>query len=381
MATATQPEQKFEIEKPKKIEMLRASTVSASPIGVDRKAGIIRGVVIAQKGPFKTGRGEFDDDSLTAIQTLVNSEPDGLKSNYGHQKDEGSAAELDAFIGRKKNAVIDGDKVRADLHFNPVAMLSVNGSPSPADKLMTRAETDPNSFGSSLALASEKKYRLDARGRRERDESGSVKPPIWIPKTLGSSDIVSNGDAVHDGFLSAADESFSKASTALDEILSGVDEETIEAWFKLYMTSRFGSQDDESGEAAEMTARKKAFDLLAAEKEGQLFGGMSFGDVTNALDTALQSKFGDGSSCCPSSCWITDVYDGYCVYNRDGKLFRQEYTVTDRAVTLAGDPALVQRVTSYVPASETGALNASQDDQGDFALRARWRHKQRKESV
>jgi len=164
---------------------------SGKPVGVDKEAGVINGYVVAQAGDFKTGRGTFNSDSLAAIVDIINASPDGVVVNYGHQNDVGSNAALDAFLGRARNARVDGDKARADLHLNPVA-LSKHGGTGLGDRLMMRAETDPASFASSLVVAADK----------QKQRSG---PPLWKPLAIMSSDMVYVGDAVHGGILAAED--------------------------------------------------------------------------------------------------------------------------------------------------------------------------------
>jgi hypothetical protein len=171
-------------------EYLRSGIAAGHPVGVDEESKVIKGYVVAEAGTFKTGRGAFNRDSLAAIADLINASPDGVVVNYGHNPDVGSPEALDAFLGRAKNAWVEGDKVRANMHLDPVAFLSHNGGVSRGERIMQRAKTDPKSFGSSLVLAPDK----------QRNGSG---PPIWKPLAIQSSDVVYIGDAVHAGILSA----------------------------------------------------------------------------------------------------------------------------------------------------------------------------------
>lgn len=175
-------------------EYLRAGVASGQPIGVDEEAKVIRGYVVAQLGQFKTGRGEFDVSGLEAIVRLINAQPDGIVVNYGHHQDVGSPDAMDAFLGRARNARIDRDRVRADLHFNDVAFMSHTGGTSRGERLLQRAKTDPGSFASSLVLAADK-----------RPPARRGNPPTWHPVAIQSSDLVYVGDAVHGGILSAND--------------------------------------------------------------------------------------------------------------------------------------------------------------------------------
>ena len=50
---------------------LRAG-ISGKPVAIDRTARVLRGYVVAQKGPFKSeGRGEFDDFLMPALQRTI----------------------------------------------------------------------------------------------------------------------------------------------------------------------------------------------------------------------------------------------------------------------------------------------------------------------
>lgn len=197
--------ERFETEKGGSTEMLRAAPVSANAKGVDKENNIITGYIVAQLGTFKTGRGEFSQDSLKQIVKLMNGSPDGVPVNYGHQSDPGAGQTLDAFLGMSKNARVDGNAVRADLHFLP-------DSTGRVEKLMQRAEHAPSSFGSSLVLQADKQFRLDNRGHRKLDATGQPLPPVWMPLAILGSDVVSVGDAVHSGFLAAEE-------TDADELL------------------------------------------------------------------------------------------------------------------------------------------------------------------
>jgi hypothetical protein len=171
-------------------EYLRAS---ASPVGVDDEGKVINGYVVAELGAFKTGRGTFDRNSLQTIADLINGSPDGVIVNYGHHENVGSPEALDAFLGRAKNARVDGERVRADMHLNPVAFMSHTGGVSRGERLMQRAKSDPSSLATSLRVAVDK----------VRNGSG---PPIWKPLAIQSSDVVYIGDAVHTGLLSATED-------------------------------------------------------------------------------------------------------------------------------------------------------------------------------
>ena len=183
---------------PATTEWLRAPNALAA-VGVDRDKKILRGYVVAQKGPFKTpGRGEFDDLSLDQIVQLYAAKPAGLKSRFTHP--DMSNDGLGKYLGRSRDAKRDGDKVRADLHFDDSAFNTPSGNL--AGYVMQLAENDPDALSSSLVLKVDKEVRLEADGTAKKDEKGNRLPPLWRPTALHASDVVDTGDAV-DGILSA----------------------------------------------------------------------------------------------------------------------------------------------------------------------------------
>lgn len=230
-------------------EWLRSAIVTAPPIGVDRQAGIIRGRILAEKGPFKSlGRGEFDDESLDKIVKLANELPNGLKSRFTHP---GLSADgLGKYLGRDRNVRKDGDKVRGDLHLDRTALESAPDGGTPLGKyVMDLAESDPGAFGSSLVLRADQKYRLNEDGTKKQGPDGKELPPLWRPTKLHAIDVVDDGDAVHSGFLSAdlPDSAVREASSIIDQQFAGCDRPTIEArataFLSRYLDLRFGEDD------------------------------------------------------------------------------------------------------------------------------------------
>jgi len=234
-------------------------TMSAEPVwlaalstgggvnGVDRQNNILRGYIVAEKGPFKSpGRGEFDTPALQKIVELGNASPLGLKARFTHP---GLSSDgLGNMLGRSKNFRMEGDSaVRADLHFDPVAFDGPKGNLG--KYVMDLAESDPKAIGSSLVLTVDKTYRLDDNGQRKQGPDGEL-PPLWHPKKLRASDIVDEGDATN-SLLSVEDlddlpdHAVRMAFEALNQAFSGQDRETVklrtEAFLERYLNHRFGS--------------------------------------------------------------------------------------------------------------------------------------------
>lgn len=222
---------------------LRA-TVTGRPVGVDRDKKIIRGYVVAQAGDFKTpGRGAFDLRSLQTIVGMMNKSAAGLKSRFAHPtlSDDG----LGKFLGRSKNARLDGDqgrRVRADLHLDPTSFKTPHGDLG--TYVMELAESDPDALSSSLVLMADDEERVDAKGKPLVGEDGEPVSPIWRPTKLHASDIVDTGDAV-DGLLSAEtlpDAAVRQGCELLDRVFSGQPWEVVEArclaWLGRYREHR-----------------------------------------------------------------------------------------------------------------------------------------------
>ncbi len=155
--------------------------------GVDWEAAILRGYVVAELGPFKSGRGEFDRQSLAGIvQMMRAAEPHGVRSRYGHP--QRVTDDVNLFLGWSRNARLDGDLARADLHFDRMDGL--------AKRVLDLAERAPWAIGSSLDASFDDVRRVDAGGRPLRDSCGELLPAIWRPRRIYASDIVNRGDAV-----------------------------------------------------------------------------------------------------------------------------------------------------------------------------------------
>lgn len=269
--------------------------------GVDRANNVIRGVVLAQAGPFKTaGRGAFDETSLAEIVRLANQPKAGLKSRLAHPTL--SSDGVGKYLGRMKNARLDTTvaangatvaAVRADLYLNPTSFKTPNGNLG--GYVMDLAESDPDAFSSSLVLQADKEQRLDAKGMPARDDTGRPLPPLWRPTSLHASDVVDTGDAV-DGFLSVGGkpmlsldglpDSFARqVALALDENFAGMGKaefrRRVDGYLERYLDWRYGDKGESSREAREANlAKQEAACGLTPSKPSTLTGR----DVRRAAD-------------------------------------------------------------------------------------------------
>lgn len=256
---------------------LRADA-KARPIGVDREVenGVLRGYILAEEGPFKTGRGEFNKKALKQIVKLCNGSPKGLKCRMGHptESDDG----LGKYLGRVRSAWYEeypskgpiGDpllqlgRVRGDLYFSATAH-DVPGKGDLAEYFLKRCEEDADSLSSSLVLDCDQEYRLETDGRPKKDDKGNALPPLWFPTKLYASDLVDDGDAVAGGLLSAdgdlsilTHDVLRKGCELLDTQFAGKDEayikQHLEAFVNRYLAWRFPKE-----EAAEPEQVKEQF--------------------------------------------------------------------------------------------------------------------------
>ena len=172
----------MKLEMPANPTWLRANVIGKT-IGVDREKNLIRGVILAEEGPFKSeGRGEFDRKAIRSIVKMANDKPGGLKSRWTHP---GLSSDgLGKFLGRYssvrsdtvlRDAGKDADGraltkemlvARGDLTFDKTALEEPPGGGKPLGVyVMDLAESDPDAFGTSLVLQANDEWRLDKQGK------------------------------------------------------------------------------------------------------------------------------------------------------------------------------------------------------------------------
>jgi hypothetical protein len=183
------------------------SATSSRPIGVDRENNVVRGIVMAQTGVFKTRRGAFDLAGLQTIRRLAGAESQGLRSFFKHPTEQ-NPDPLERFLGRVKNPYMSTvtvkrngkdvqlDAVRGDLHLDRVALKAPPGGGTPfGEYVLDLAESDSSALAASLQLQADKVKQLDHRGRPVTDADGRPAPPFWAPTLVAGVDIVATGDA------------------------------------------------------------------------------------------------------------------------------------------------------------------------------------------
>lgn len=116
--------------------------------GGDAGAGIIRGMAVISRGEALGHDMWIDADMLQQVAAAINASDAGAKARFTHPSLSGDG--LGKFTGRVKNASVDGDVVRADLHLSKTAHETPDGDL--AGYVMGLAEDDPHAFGNSISF-------------------------------------------------------------------------------------------------------------------------------------------------------------------------------------------------------------------------------------
>jgi hypothetical protein len=119
---------------------------AVEPEGGQRGAGLIRGMAVVTRGEA-LGHGMWlDAEFLEAVRDRMNAARDGMKARFTHP---GLSSDgLGKFLGRARDADLEGDVVRADLHFSDAAHEAPDGDL--AEYVMRLAVDDPAAFGTSI---------------------------------------------------------------------------------------------------------------------------------------------------------------------------------------------------------------------------------------
>lgn len=146
---------------------LAASEKPIDPTGGDFGAGIIRGMAVLTRGEA-LGHGLWCDRTmLSQVCDAINSSSKGVKARFTHPDLSGDG--LGKALGRVKNAGLDGDVVRGDLHFTQSAHQTPEGDL--ARYVMSLAAEDPAAFGNSIAF--DEDYVAEDKHRAHHSQADS----------------------------------------------------------------------------------------------------------------------------------------------------------------------------------------------------------------
>lgn len=142
------------------------------PEGGRAKAGLIRGAAVVTRGEAIGHSLWLDSEFVDSIAGSLNERTRGLKARFTHPSLSGDG--LGTYLGRFFNASLDGDVVRADLHFAKSAHETPDGDL--ARYVMRLGSEDPDVFGTSIVFSDD----FDAEEgflREHRDEDGVFSSP------------------------------------------------------------------------------------------------------------------------------------------------------------------------------------------------------------
>jgi len=175
--------------------------------GVDQENGIIKGVVIIQKGEDKVGD-NIDQVFLEQCVKLGNGYPKGLKSRFGHPNMCDTT--LGTYIGRYKDFRIDNDVVKADLYMDPVAKESPKGDLY--TYCLKMAESNSDMFGNSIHFRTDEPEYYEVKS----ENGDNIMTEFIRMKSFIASDLVDSPAATTDLFRSDTDFALT-ATEFLDE--------------------------------------------------------------------------------------------------------------------------------------------------------------------
>jgi len=106
---------------------------------IDRSARVIRGVSVISAGEAAGHKLHIDESTLKQVVETASAYKGGLKVKFNH------GTGIESIIGCLQNFIVDGDRVRADLHVLETA--------EDGDRVFELAEKMPDSFGLSISFS------------------------------------------------------------------------------------------------------------------------------------------------------------------------------------------------------------------------------------
>ncbi len=226
-------------EKPRlfRVGVARGVTGKVVRDGGDFGAGIIHGAAMITRGEAQTHGFWVDGDMVSKTAGLVNAAEHGVKSRFAHPSLSGDG--LGKALGRFRDAVVDGDLARGDLHLYETAHKTPDGNL--ADYVMDLAVEDPEAFGTSIAfdpdIGEEDRFRAehtDKDGRFNSPDPANVNDLQHARiATLSAVDMVDEPAANPEGLFHQGDE-VSFAADALLAYALGLTDECPAAAFGIH---------------------------------------------------------------------------------------------------------------------------------------------------
>jgi len=168
-------------------------SLATADINVDAENGVIENIAVITAGPALGHGFLVDDVMLTQVAHGINTGKQGVKSRLGHPGflSDGTGT----LMGRVKNARIEKDKVRGDLHLGNYAAISPVGDLK--NYMLSLAQEDPHAAGFSISFIPDQfEERTD-----ENDPDANLTPLGRVKEVLAV-DFVDDPAANPDGMLS-----------------------------------------------------------------------------------------------------------------------------------------------------------------------------------
>jgi hypothetical protein len=175
---------------------LSLGTLGAPSVDVDREAGVIRGVSLMTEGPARGWGFWCDEVLMVQLAEQINAAPNGIKVRTSHPEITGSDGAF-YLVGRARDAVVDGNQLRVDIHLGAYAKSSPQGDLW--TYLLDIATSDPSVLGLSVMF--------QQAPTQEREIDGS-RVPCGRSAAVYAVDFTDNPAANEHGMLTAADLDF-----------------------------------------------------------------------------------------------------------------------------------------------------------------------------
>lgn len=206
----------------------RVAGPKGPPAGVDREAGVIRGMSVVTEGEA-LGHGLWlDGEFLDSVVTAGNAKKGGIKSRFTHP---GLSSDgLGTMLGKVSNFRRDGNRVLGDLTFAKTAFNTPNGDL--ASYVMDLAEESPDSFGTSIVYTPNREAEQEFASKNPGPDGKFVSPDPKNKRNyrharlaaLSADDVVDDPAANPGGFFAAGGEVPAMMEPVLDYVL-GLSEE------------------------------------------------------------------------------------------------------------------------------------------------------------
>ena len=264
------------------VTLTQPAALSGGGITVDRNAGIIGNVSLISIGPAKGHNFAITQATLKSVLEAFKASGN-RKSRITHPERKFEADSIEVTVGRPKNARIEGDAIRADIHLAKFA----ENMPSLGNVrkwLMDVAEEDPRIIGMSIVARFEFKERVN-------QETGVRDLPEALCTYFHAADFVGDPAANSNGLLSGDGEMAKKTGT------EGDDETTTSSNANTTLSSPPAATDAVLAERTRCTqirnlekAAREEFGLANFDVSRFINGGHSEEQVRAAMLSAFAEK-------------------------------------------------------------------------------------------